>query len=102
MFYAYILFSATLNKYYVGSTGDMLEERIRKHNVNHKGFTGGIGDWELKYAETYETKTEALKRENAIKKWKSRKLIEKLISKQSSAGSVHPDFQSGGSLVRTQ
>jgi putative endonuclease len=80
MFFLYILFSISKNKYYVGSTGDTLEERIRKHNSNHKGFTGGIGDWELKYSEKYSSKTEALKRENEIKKWKSRKLIEKLIT----------------------
>ena len=76
----YILFSLKLNKYYVGSSSDDLSVRIRKHNSNHKGFTGGIGDWELKYTETFMTKTEALKREKEIKKWKSRKLIEKLIS----------------------
>jgi putative endonuclease len=76
----YILFSLKLNKYYVGSSSDDLSVRIRKHNSNHKGFTGGIGDWELKYTETFMTKTEALKREKEIKKWKNRKLIEKLIS----------------------
>jgi putative endonuclease len=80
MFFLYIPFSISKNKYYVGSTGDTLEERIRKHNSNHKGFTGGIGDWELKYSEEYSSKTEAVKRENEIKKWRSRKLIEKLIS----------------------
>ncbi len=81
MFYLYILFSATKNKYYVGSTGDALKERIRKHNSNHKGFTGGVGDWELKYFETYKIKQEVRLREKEIKNWKSRKLIEKLISK---------------------
>jgi len=81
MFHLYILFSQIKNRYYVGSTGDILEERIRKHNSNHKGFTGGIGDWELKYSEEYSTIQDARKRENEIKKWKSRKLIEKLISK---------------------
>jgi putative endonuclease len=81
MFHLYILFSSTKNKYYVGSTGDSLEERIRKHNTNHKGFTGGIGDWTLTYFEEYPTKEQALKREKQIKNWKSRKLIEKLILK---------------------
>ena len=80
MFYTYILFSATKNKYYIGSTGDLLEERIRKHNTNHSGFTGGMGDWTLKYSEAFHTKSDALKREKEIKKWKSRKLIEKLIA----------------------
>lgn len=81
MFYLYILYSPSLNKYYVGSTGDVLEERIRKHNSNHKGFTGGLGDWELKYSEEFSIKFDAIAREKEIKKWKSRKLIEKLIAK---------------------
>jgi putative endonuclease len=81
MFHVYILFSTTLNKYYVGYTGDDLLGRIRKHNTNHKGFTGGIGDRLLKYSEEYSTKEEAQKREKQIKHWKSRKLIEKLIAK---------------------
>ncbi|MBL7910664.1 MAG: GIY-YIG nuclease family protein [Bacteroidia bacterium] len=42
MSHLYILFSPSKNKYYVGHTGDDLVERIRKHNSNHKGFTGGI------------------------------------------------------------
>ncbi|MBS1635625.1 MAG: GIY-YIG nuclease family protein [Bacteroidetes bacterium] len=85
-FTVYILFSSKLNKYYVGYTGDALEERVRKHNSDHKGFTGGIGDWVLKYKENFATKLEAIAREKEIKRWKSRKLIERLI-----AGSEHPD-----------
>ena len=80
-FKVYILFSATKICYYVGFTGDDLNERIRKHNSNHKGFTGGIGDWELKYSECFQTKIEAANREKQIKNWKSRLLIEKLIMK---------------------
>jgi len=91
VFHVYILFSETKNRYYIGYTSDTLEERLRKHNSDHKGFTGGMGDWEVKYSERYATKVEAMKREKEIKNWKSRKLIEKLIGKLSSAGPVHPD-----------
>ena len=79
MFYTYILFSEKLNKYYIGSTGDDMLERLRRHNSNHKGFTGGLGDWEIKYYEVFDTKSDANKRELQIKKWKSRKMVEKLI-----------------------
>jgi putative endonuclease len=85
MWYMYILYSATLNRYYVGSTGDALTERLRRHNSNHKGFTGGLGDWQLVYTETFSDKFSAHKRELQVKKWKSRKMIEKLI------GSGHSD-----------
>ena len=82
MCYFYILYSAKLNKYYVGHTADDLMERIRKHNSNHKGFTGGIGDWSLMYNEEFHTKNEACARERQVKAWKSRKEIEKLINKK--------------------
>jgi putative endonuclease len=75
----YILYSPSKDKYYVGATCDDLTERVRKHNTNHKGFTGGTGDWELKYKEPYPNKQQAYKRENEIKGWKSRKRIEALI-----------------------
>jgi putative endonuclease len=81
MFYLYILFSSSLNKYYIGYTGDSLVERLRKHNSNHKGFTGGKGDWVIVYFEKYSSKILAMQREKEVKNWKSRKLIENLIQK---------------------
>ncbi|MFN5024322.1 MAG: GIY-YIG nuclease family protein [Bacteroidota bacterium] len=36
MFYLYILHSASADKFYVGYTGDEPNERVRKHNSNHK------------------------------------------------------------------
>jgi putative endonuclease len=80
------LYSSLPDKYYVGHTGDILKESLRKHNSDHKGFTGGIGDWEVVYSERFETKAHAYKREREVKNWKSRKLIEKLV------GSEHRDL----------
>jgi len=79
MWHFYILYSKIKNAYYVGFSGDILEERLRKHNTKHKGFTGTANDWTLKYIETFQTKQEALNREKEIKNWKSRKRIEQLI-----------------------
>jgi len=81
----YILFSHSANKYYIGHTTEFVEERLRKHNSNHKGFTGKSGDWVVVYTESYPTKSLAYSREREVKGWKSRRLIEKLI------GSGHPD-----------
>ncbi|NMM47201.1 GIY-YIG nuclease family protein [Marinigracilibium pacificum] len=77
-YHCYILYSRILDKYYVGHTGDKLSEHLRKHNSNHKGFTGRASDWELVYHEEFETKTDAYAREREIKGWKSRKKIEAL------------------------
>ena len=79
MYFVYILFSPSRNKYYVGSCEDV-NNRLIKHNTNHSGFTGKTGDWAIKWTEEHANKTEALKREKQIKAWKSRKMIEKLIN----------------------
>ena len=76
-YFLYILFSENLNRYYVGHTSN-INERIRKHNSNHKGFTGKTNDWILVYSESFETKTQAYARERQVKKWKSRKKIVEL------------------------
>ena len=75
----YILFSATLDRYYVGCTTDSLYQRIRRHLSEHKGFTARAKDWVLVYQESFENKTDALKREKEIKKWKSAERIKLLI-----------------------
>ncbi|MCO6500009.1 MAG: GIY-YIG nuclease family protein [Vicingus serpentipes] len=80
MCFTYILYSLKLDKYYTGYTCDDLHKRIAKHNSNHKGFTGGKGDWKLVYKEEFSSKKDAIEREREIKKKKSRKYIEYLIS----------------------
>ena len=78
MYHFYILFSRTLNRYYIGST-EHIERRVIEHNYNHKGFTGKVNDWKLIYSEIHATKSEAYARERQVKKWKSRTALEKLI-----------------------
>ncbi|MBU3714815.1 MAG: GIY-YIG nuclease family protein [Ferruginibacter sp.] len=74
----YILYSTLRDVYYIGSTGDSLEERLRRHNTNHNGFTGSVNDWMYYYVEEYSSKEEAVRREKEIKSRKSRKYIESL------------------------
>jgi putative endonuclease len=78
-YFIYIIYSTQLDRYYVGHTNN-LEERVRKHNTNHKGYTGVVGDWQVVYSEIYQTKSAAYKREREVKKWKKRNQIERLIA----------------------
>jgi len=77
--FVYILYSLSLNKFYIGFTSN-LEERIIRHNQKSKGFTGRVDDWELKYSEEFSSKEEAIFRERQIKNWKSRVKILELIN----------------------
>jgi len=81
MCYTYILYSKTADRFYIGSTCGDLYERIRKHNSNHKGYTGKVNDWELMHHEAFQDVSSARKREMQIKGWKSRKMIEALVNK---------------------
>ena len=77
-FTVYILYSLTLDSYYIGFTGDLIA-RLRRHNSYSKGYTGRAKDWKVVYQEVYENKPAAINRERELKGWKSRIMIEQLI-----------------------
>lgn len=68
MYYIYVLECAD-ETLYVGSTND-IEKRLHAHNNSKTGahYTKIRRPVVLKYSESFETKSEALKRECAIKK----------------------------------
>ena len=78
MYYVYILYSARLDRYYVGSTND-IERRMLDHNRGKTSYARQGMPWELKYTEQYHTRSEAMRRESQIKQQKSRVYIESLI-----------------------
>jgi putative endonuclease len=82
----YIIHSQLAKKFYIGHTREPIEERLRKHNSNHDGFTGKFRDWTLVYLEAYPTKELAYKREREVKSWKSKQRIEKLIARSEHPG----------------
>jgi putative endonuclease len=78
MAFVYILYSKSLNRYYVGSCLD-LDLRLKEH-LSKKfdgGFTSKASDWLLFYT-IPNLEYEARKTEAHIKKMKSRKYIEDL------------------------
>lgn len=78
-FFVYILYSEKTGKFYVGQTED-LENRLLIHNAGRNTSTKARIPWTLQYTETFQTRSEATFRETEIKKKKSRKYIEWLIS----------------------
>ena len=77
MWFTYIIYSTTIDKYYVGVT-ENIEWRLERHNLGWGSFTKRGIPWDLVYYETFSSKSKALMREKEIKNKKSRNYIEKL------------------------
>jgi putative endonuclease len=78
-FSVYIIYSSKFNKYYVVYTED-ITLRLTQHNDGVSAFTSKASDWVLRYTEGYENRETAHQRELEIKRKKSRKYVESLIS----------------------
>ena len=79
---AYIIYSNKIDSYYVGATTEPVTERLRKHNQSSYGthFTSQTNDWQLMVEIACENFSDARKIELYIKRMKSRKFIEKLLT----------------------
>lgn len=66
MFYVDVLYSTKLNKRYVGSDDD-IPTRLRQHNAGRSRFTSGSIPWTLVHSESFNTRSEARKRERFLK-----------------------------------
>jgi len=70
-YWTYILQSETTGRYYCGSTSD-LKRRVQEHNDPKHQLTKTTkrfaGPWILVHSETFDTRTEARKKEIRIKK----------------------------------
>ena len=75
----YILHSATLDRYYIGHTGESMEERLRKHLADHTHWTARAKDWRVVHTEPFPDKASAYRREREVKAWKKRQRIEDLF-----------------------
>jgi len=79
MYYVYILKSLKDNSYYIGQTSN-LENRVEQHNRGKSSYTKRKSPWKLVHYEKFHSRKEAMKRERDIKRKKSRKYIDNLIS----------------------
>lgn len=79
MYYLYILYSPSIDRYYTGISNNV-PDRLKRHNEGGKKYTTRGIPWVLKYTEEFPSRKEAEARERALKKKKSRKVLELLIS----------------------
>jgi len=86
MFYVYILYSHKIKQVYVGQTNN-LDQRLKEH-LNRKIFsTKNKLPLSLIHTETYQTRSEAMKREKFFKSLSGSKLKSKILKKFLADGS---------------
>ena len=92
MFYIYIIYSNTAERFYVGHSENPWD-RLVQHNENQGDkYTGKYQNWELKAVfQVSENRGDALIIEKFIKRQKSKKLLLKLIE---------PEFIPSGDLAQ--
>ena len=75
MFSTYILYSATIQKYYTGHSEDLME-RLQRHNAGESASTKSGIPWELVWESRSTTRSEAVLLENKIKKRSAKRFLE--------------------------
>ncbi|MGB5667497.1 MAG: GIY-YIG nuclease family protein [Maribacter sp.] len=78
MYFVYILYSHSFDRYYIGLSKDK-EERLKSHNLGRVKSTKPFKPWIIVHNEVFETRIEARKREKYFKsaagrRWRSNNL----------------------------
>jgi len=81
MAYVYVLQSQRTKKFYIGCT-ERLPSRLVEHQSGQNVSTRGRGPWEVVYQEQFGTLSEARRREQQLKSWKSHRSVQELIDAQ--------------------
>ena len=80
MYYLYILYSQSIDKFYIGYSSDPAR-RLKEHNhLENTIWTKRGQPWELKTSIPYEDMRQAIKAERKLKKLKSRRVINQVIA----------------------
>jgi putative endonuclease len=77
----YIIYSANLNKFYIGACQESISERIKKHNEHAYGthrFTAATDDWDIFLRIEANDYSQAIRIERKIKSMKSKVYIQNL------------------------
>ena len=78
-YYTYIIYSISLDRYYVGHSQDFLERIEFYHNSGRSNYTKRGIPWKHVFSESFATRAQAMNHEREIKSRKRRIYIEKLV-----------------------
>ena len=85
MFTVYVLYSPIFDKIYIGYSSDINNRFLSHNELATKGYTIRFRPWVVAHTEEFETKTEAIKRENYLKSTSGRKFARKIIREKFSS-----------------
>ena len=77
-YYIYILYSSEFKRTYVGQTNN-LQNRLSYHNSGKVRSTKAYIPWEMIYKESFNTRSDAMRREKWFKSSPGRKLINSIV-----------------------
>jgi putative endonuclease len=78
LFYAYVLWSETANRFYIGSSADP-SSRLAQHNQGKTRSTKPYVPWKLVWQESFESRALAVQRERYLKGLKSKRVLRELM-----------------------
>ncbi|MFM9988817.1 GIY-YIG nuclease family protein [Flavobacterium sp.] len=81
MFFVYILFSESNNRYYIRQSNN-LEDRIHRHNSGYEIATKSGTPWKLIHHFQLQTRSEAMLLEKKIKKRDAKRFLDDLNNEQ--------------------
>ena len=76
-YYIYILYSPEFKRTYVGQTNN-LKNRLSYHNSGKVRSTKAYIPWEMIYTESYNTRSDAMRREKWFKSSQGRTLLKRI------------------------
>ncbi|WP_069131964.1 GIY-YIG nuclease family protein [Rhodohalobacter halophilus] len=77
-YYVYILYSVSVDRYFVGQTSN-LENQLKRHNEGKNKYTKSGIPWKLMYQEGFDERAEAMSKEEKIKSSESREQLRRYI-----------------------
>ncbi|MCU0472255.1 MAG: GIY-YIG nuclease family protein [Bacteroidales bacterium] len=89
MYFVYIIESEKGKRFYIGQTED-IEKRVERHNRGRSLSTKAYIPWVLKWWKEYETRSEAVKVETALKRIKNREGIKRFVNENNFRGVAQP------------
>jgi putative endonuclease len=79
MYYVYIIYSEKHDKYYRGFSENPWR-RLWYHNAGKSYYTSKYVPWKIVFIQSFDTKSDVLKREKSLKKYSKKQIRELILS----------------------